>query len=288
MKNMDKFDLEFVKKGFCVLEDFFTEAEVDEMREAGIKLTENIPEETARVIFNTTSSPQTKSLYFLESNDKIRYFFEDGALDKDGKLLVEPKYSLNKAGHALHWLHPVFKKYTFCDKIKAVCQKLGMEQPCVAQSMYIYKNPEIGSEVITHQDASYLYTEPENCLVGFWIALEDATKENGCLWFAPGSHRSGVHRRFIRNPDPNSDDLLMYTNPEPVYSSSHFIPVPVRKGTLILISGLVVHRSEPNRSTKSRHVYTFHVVDVGAGKYSPENWLQPSEKLPFPNIYKYN
>lgn len=47
-----------------------------------------------------------------------------------------------------------------------------------------------------HQDASYLYTEPVN-VVGFWIALEDATLENGCLWMSPGSHKSGVHRRFV-------------------------------------------------------------------------------------------
>lgn len=48
--------------------------------------------------------------------------------------------------------------------------------------MYIYKNPGIGSEVKSHQDGTYLFTEP-NSVVGFWIALEDATLQNGCLQF---------------------------------------------------------------------------------------------------------
>ena len=74
-----------------------------------------------------------------------------------------------------------------------------------------------------------MYTEPVK-LIGFWIALEDATLENGCLWFAPGSHLSGVHRRFIRNPDKNSEELLIYNAPAPCYPKSNFQAVPVKKG----------------------------------------------------------
>jgi phytanoyl-CoA hydroxylase len=46
----------------------------------------------------------------------------------------------------LHWLHPTFKEITFNNKIKEVCKKMGMEEPAVVQSMYIYKNPGVGSE----------------------------------------------------------------------------------------------------------------------------------------------
>lgn len=84
--------------------------------------------------------------------------------------------------------------------------------------------------VTAHQDASYLHTDPVR-VAGFWIALDDATTENGCLWFARGSHKSGVHRRYIRNPDKNSEDLLIYTSGVPYYQKSSFIPVPVKKGS---------------------------------------------------------
>lgn len=44
--------------------------------------------------------------------------------------------------------------------------------------------------VTSHQDATFLYTEPLGRVMGMWIALEDATENNGCLWFIPGSHNS--------------------------------------------------------------------------------------------------
>jgi hypothetical protein len=87
-----------------------------------------------------------KDKYFLDSSDKVSYFFEAGAVDENGKLLVEPKTALNKVGHALHWLNPTFKKYTFCEKVKETCFQLGLVQPVIVQSMYIFKNPGVGSE----------------------------------------------------------------------------------------------------------------------------------------------
>jgi ectoine hydroxylase-related dioxygenase (phytanoyl-CoA dioxygenase family) len=67
-------------------------------------------------------------------------------------------------------------------------------------------------------------------IVGLWFALEDVTLENGCLWFIPGSHKVGISRRFIRNPDQSSPNLTIYTNPNPDYDETKFIPGPVPKG----------------------------------------------------------
>nr|CAD7194641.1 unnamed protein product [Timema douglasi] len=287
----------FLTDGYVVLDDFLTEMEVAELQRAGEQLTKDIPEESKRAVFSTTHSQQSKDKYFLDSADKVSYFFEASALNEKGELQVEPQVALNKVGHALHWLHPTFKKLTFSEKVKEACFQLGFEDPSVTQSMYIYKNPGLGSEVVPHQDATFLHTEPVY-LVGFWIALEDATLENGCLWFSPGSHRSGVHRRFVRNPDHNSTELLVFTAPPPCYPTSNFTPVPVKKGkeaifhtlqnncTCILIHGLVVHRSDPNKSSKSRHAYTFHVIDSKNVTYSPDNWLQLKPGESFPSLYK--
>jgi phytanoyl-CoA hydroxylase len=95
--------------------------------------------------------------------------------------------------------------------------------------MYIFKNPGVGSEVGSHQDGSYLYTEPASA-IGFWIALEDATIENGCLKFIRASHNNGIHRRYIRNPEKNSNELLVYDRSEPIYPQSNFTACPVKKG----------------------------------------------------------
>ena len=63
--------------------------------------------------------------------------------------------------------------------------------------MYIFKQPKIGGEVVCHQDSAFLYTNPESA-VGFWVALEDATKSNGCMWAVKGGHKGPLRKLFKR------------------------------------------------------------------------------------------
>ena len=149
--------------------------------------------------------------------------------------------------------------------------------------MVIFKPPKIGGAVNPHQDSTFLYTTPMN-LVGFWIALEDADLENGCMWFAPGTHRDGVAGRMVRT---TKDGALAttFTGEIPRTKPEEFIATPVRKGSLVLIHGEVVHMSKANLSERSRNIYTFHLFDAGTSEWSKENWLQPTELLPFPFLY---
>ncbi|XP_018327218.2 phytanoyl-CoA dioxygenase domain-containing protein 1 homolog isoform X1 [Agrilus planipennis] len=275
----------FESDGYVVLQDFLTEDEVNLLKAELDTLLKDMPEQENRTVFSTVNKEQAKSKYFLDSADKISYFFEADALGPNGELLIPKEKSLNKVGHALHELNKNFRKITFDERVKESCFQLDFQEPVVVQSMIIFKNPGVGSEVVMHQDASYLYAEPLK-LVGFWIALEDATVENGCLWIAQGSHRSGVHRRLTRNPDKNSNEFLIYDKPAPIYSTSSFKPVPVTKGTCILIHGQVVHYSPANKSADSRHAYTFHVLEEKDTKYSKDNWLQLPEGKSFLNVYK--
>lgn len=217
-----------------MIDDFLTPAEIDELLDAGKTLCTDAPQED-RKVFSAVQNNQSKETYFLESGDKIRYFYEGGALNESGELLVDPSVALNKIGHALHTDHPVFNKITFSNRVKEICWDLGYRKPAIPQSMYIFKNPGVGSEVKSHQDGTYLFTEP-NSVIGFWIALEDATIQNGCLQFIRGSHKGGVHRRYIRNPDKNSSELVIYDKPAPIYPISNFTSVPIAKGkhTIIL------------------------------------------------------
>lgn len=277
---------EFVENGFVVIDDFLTPEEVEELHNAGKKLCLEAPQEE-RKIFSTVNSEvaHSRDTYFIESGDKIRYFYESDALNENGDLLVDPLVALNKVGHALHTDHPIFKKITFSDQIRELCWQLGYKRPAIPQSMYIYKNPKIGGEIIPHQDSAYIHTEPLSAL-GFWIALEDATIQNGCLQFIKGSHKNGVHRRYIRNPDKSSPELIVYDKPSIFYPQSQFVKVPISKGSCILIHGEVVHRSDQNRSPNSRHAYTFHIIETENTKFSKDNWLQPPEGKPFPILYE--
>uniref|UniRef100_UPI00398F71FE phytanoyl-CoA dioxygenase domain-containing protein 1 isoform X3 n=1 Tax=Pristiophorus japonicus TaxID=55135 RepID=UPI00398F71FE len=222
--------------------------------------------------------------YFLASGDKIRFFFEKGVFDSKGDFLVPKEKSLNKVGHALHALEPIFKNLTHSPKVQEVARKLDLQEPVIVQSMYIFKQPGIGGEVTPHQDATFLYTEPLGRIIGFWIALEDATEENGCLWFLPGSHTAGITRRMLRTPK-GEYPLTKFIGKERDYPDDAFIPVPVKKGGLVLIHGEVVHKSALNTSDKSRHAYTFHLMESRDTHWSEENWLQPTPELPFPLLY---
>ncbi|KAH1002789.1 hypothetical protein HUJ04_008843 [Dendroctonus ponderosae] len=144
--------------GFVVIEDFLSEKEVEEMKEEAGNLIKSMPERSKRTVFSTkdAENQQNRDKYFLDSGNNISYFFEAGALDGEGNLLVDSKVSLNKIGHALHSLIPVFRKVSLSEKVKECAFQLGFQDPAICQSMYIFKNPGIGSEgnVKVHEDCA--------------------------------------------------------------------------------------------------------------------------------------
>ncbi|XP_023600227.1 phytanoyl-CoA dioxygenase domain-containing protein 1 isoform X2 [Myotis lucifugus] len=258
----------FQEDGFLVLEGFLSADECVAMqRRIGEIVAEMEVPLHCRTEFSTQGDEQLRMQgstdYFLSSGDKIRFFFEKGVFDKKGNFLVPPEKAINKVAHALHAYDPVFKRVTHSPKMQ---------------------QPHIGGEASSHQDATFLYTEPLGRVLGVWIALEDATLENGCLWFIPGSHTSGVERRMVRAP-AGSVSGLSFLGSEPARDDSLFVPTPVQRGALILIHGEVVHKSEANLSDRSRHAYTFHLMEASGTTWSPENWLQPTAELPFPPLY---
>jgi phytanoyl-CoA hydroxylase len=265
----------FDEFGVILLEAFTSKEACDALRvRAGELVSEFDPGETQSV-FSTRSKAQHRDRYFIESGDKIRFFLEADAFDERGMLRQSKEHSLNKMGHAMHDLDPVFEAFSYTPALAEIVRRLGIRRPGVLQSMYIFKPPRIGGEVTIHQDATYLYTEPESC-IGFWFALEDAAIDNGCMHFIPGGHKGPLRERSYRHGDFG---LTIETLDDTPWEKEEALPAEASAGSLVVFHGRAPHFSGPNRSARSRHAYTLHVIDL-ACTYPADNWLQRGADMP--------
>lgn len=262
----------FGRDGYLVIPGFLPEATCDALRGRARALVDAFDPTTVS-IFSTKEQTRTSDDYFLGSGDDIRFFFEEEAFSPDGSLRQEKAHSINKIGHALHTLDPVFAALSRSPPVLAVIRDLGMGRPRQLQSMYIFKNPFIGGDVACHQDATFLFTEPPS-VAGLWFALEDATTENGCLWALPGGHEGPLRRRFVRAQGGGTAFVELSAEPLPrLAPAPPWRALEVPRGTLVLLHGLLPHWSGPNRSPRSRHAYSVHVVDADC-HYPDDNWLR--------------
>jgi len=261
--------------GVLVLENFVAVERCRRLREHVLELVDAFSEKDVRHVFSAMEQTQLDDKYFEESGDKIRFFFEHDAFGKDGNLIQAKEHCLNKMGHAMHDLDPVFDEFSRSPELAEASRRIGFSEPAIIQSMYIFKPPRIGGEVYCHQDSTFIYTEPESC-VGFWFALEDATVDNGCMQFIPGGHKMGLKERHVRGKDGR---LGFETLDESPWPENLELPAEAPAGTLVIFDGRTPHLSGPNLSDKSRHAYTLHLIDQ-ACHYPAENWLQRSEDLP--------
>jgi len=264
----------YQNEGFLVLNDFVDPTECDLLRDRIIEMIREFEPADVASIFSTREQNRIADEYFLDSANNISFFFEENAFSPDGALKQDKELSINKIGHALHDLDPVFDRFSRTNSIEQLALELGVDNPLLLQSMYIFKQPHIGGEVNCHQDCTFLYTEPQDIL-GLWFALEDATLENGCLWVLPGGHQRGLKSRWVRT----ENGMQFETFDTSPWAEEELIPLEVKKGSLIVLNGLLPHRSLENRSPKSRHAYTLHIIS-GDSHYPSDNWLQRSAEMP--------
>lgn len=210
---------QFVDDGFLVLPGLVTATEVDEMRRDIVDL--------------------ARGRYACESLKPLPESMSDAEVLRNILCVHNP-----------HYVSPVILKYV---KQATICGALSQitgahlshwdgSVKCM-QSMFFVKPPGFQGQA-WHQDEIYIPTR-DRSLIGAWIALDDATIENGCLWILPGSHRDGV--LYPQRPHGQEDEFDF--GPESHgFDASAEIPVEVKAGTVVFFNGYLLHRSRKNRS----------------------------------------
>lgn len=260
---------DFRRDGYVAIEGFKRADELAAVRARAEAIVDAFDPAESHGVFTTRDQALATDDWFLDSSAAVRCFFEEEAFADDGTLRQDKRLSINKIGHALHDLDPLFDAFSRGPELAAVAAAIGLADPRIWQSMYIFKQPGIGGEVGWHQDATFLHTEPLT-VTTFWFALEDATLENGCLWVQPGGHRGPLRELFVRE-GRRVDKLRLCDTPWPTQAQA--IPLEVPAGTLVCFHGLLPHYSAPNRSPVSRHAYTLHAT-CASTRWSARNWLQ--------------
>jgi phytanoyl-CoA hydroxylase len=271
------------RDGFLVLDGFAGADACARLRAAAEVIVDGFEPDEHRTVFSTDEQTRVSDRNFLSSGSGVWCFFEEEAFDEHGALRHDKRLSINKIGHAMHDLDPEFERFTYTSDLAGVATDLGLTDALALQSMYLFKQPFIGGEVGCHQDATFLYTDPVT-VTGFWFALEDATIDNGCLWAAPGGHRTSLRKQFRRAGTTDDDGTeFVVLDEAPLPEPADLVPLEVTAGTLVVLHGLLPHWSDVNRSPRSRHAYSVHCIDAAAG-YPDWNWLQRPATLPLRSL----
>ena len=223
----------FVENGYLVVPNLIDTAEVEELRQDTVRI--------ARGHYPCASIPPVDE---AQSDDAVLRTI----------LCI----------HQPHYISPVMQRYVQHPKICGILSQITAAHlpywdgsvKCM-QSMLFVKPPEFQGQA-WHQDEIYIPTR-DRSLIGAWIALDDATIANGCLWVVPGSHRPGY--LYPQCAHDNADEFDFA--PESFgFDEAAAVPVEVPTGSLVFFNGYLLHRSHRNRSEVYRRVLVNHYMNA--------------------------
>ena len=167
--------------------------------------------------------------------------------------------------HQPHFISPVMGKYVKHPELCGVLSQITAAHipfwdgsvKCMQSMLFVKPSGFQGQS--WHQDEIYIPTR-DRSLIGGWIAMDDATVENGCLWVIPGSHQMGYlySQKPHGNPEEfDSADLESYG-----FDETLEVPIEVKTGTVVFFNGYLLHRSHKNQGQTYRRVLVNHYCNA--------------------------
>lgn len=175
-----------------------------------------------------------------------RYWYLDGG--------VKARQVLRKLDNP-HFHRPSVKKIAADLRLTGLVEAILGPGVTVYFSQVFFKPPEGGGPKVVHQDNYYFGPKDPEGIVTAWIALDDATVENGCLYFGEGTHRGPVYKH-IAPPDAPFD---LHVPPEEAARHA-MTAAPVPRGGVSFHHGTAFHQSGPNLSPHWRRACALHYV----------------------------
>lgn len=216
----------FHERGFLVVKDAFDAQEIQNALQGLTDLIDGKNPEFQGVQFEQAVLAKLEHLNSLQKQDAVRKLF----------------YFVN-----------------FDDRLKALSTKpeltkllgkiIGETDLNMFQDMALLKPPLVGREKPWHQDMAYFDVPLETTVVGVWLALDEATTENGCMMVIPGSHKKGAAIHFKKR-----DWQICDTD---VYNDGA-VAIPLKPGSILLFHGLIHHGTPANLSPNRRRALQFH------------------------------
>lgn len=208
-----------------------------------------------------------KAPHIPASSLQLEPAFRDGGAAVADRVLATRKLFNMAVYDDLLWAH-----VTNPAVVDIVADLLGTDDLKMYGDQLFMKSPITGSAQPWHQDsASWRDIFPMD-LVTAWAAIDDATLDNGCLRFVPGTHRWGMLDRA----------RLAHFIPDLETAAWPALPVPVRAGSISFHHSLTLHTSSPNTSAQRRRAYAVHYMR--AASWQDETVTDAPRMPPFKQV----
>jgi ectoine hydroxylase-related dioxygenase (phytanoyl-CoA dioxygenase family) len=209
-----------------------------------------------------------ENLFSADEMDRIRAIIDDLDAEKEQLLQQQGQKGISIPSQInftskINFRNPELQSFIADSRFVELATSILGPDVRLYWDQSVYKRPEANRDFPWHQDTGYVPTEPMHYLT-CWLALDDATIENGCVWIQPGSHHKGMVEHV-----KTDIGWLCY------FGDNEGIPVELKKGSMVIFQSLLFHRSTPNRSQTTRKGYVI--------QYSTEGSFNPKTGQVFKN-----